>query len=130
MLSGEDSLFPLQVAAGARGGISVTANDKASPYLLEISRSLGETTNLRELDGSEFVFVARFPGQHLFNIDIVVGSRLPAFFTASGTAIPSRLSEAEQRDILARTELTQITPYTETNPNILMKRVRRAGERG
>jgi IclR family pca regulon transcriptional regulator len=104
--------------------------DKASPYLLEISRSLGETTNLHELDGSEIVFVARFPGQHLFNIDIVVGSRLPAFFTASGTAILSRLGEAEQRDILAKTELTQITPYTQTNPNILMKRVRRAGERG
>jgi len=130
VLSGEDSLFPLHVAAGARGGISVTANDKASPYLLEISRSLGETTNLHELDGSEFVLVARFPGQHLFNIDIVVRSALPAFFTASGTAILSRLSEAERRDILARTELTQITPYTETNPDILMKRVRRAGERG
>jgi IclR family pca regulon transcriptional regulator len=104
--------------------------DKASPYLLEISRSLGETTNLHELDGSEIVFVARFPGQHLFNIDIVVGSRLPAFFTASGTAILSRLSEAEQRDILSKTALTQITPYTQTNPNILMRRVRRAGERG
>jgi DNA-binding IclR family transcriptional regulator len=104
--------------------------DKASPYLLEISRSLGETTNLHELDGSEIVFVARFPGQHLFNIDIVVGSRLPAFFTASGTAILSRLSDAEQRDILARTELKQITPYTQIDPSILMKRVRRAGERG
>jgi DNA-binding IclR family transcriptional regulator len=104
--------------------------DKASPYLLEISRSLGETTNLHELDGSEIVFVARFPGQHLFNIDIVVGSRLPAFFTASGTAILSRLSDAEQRDILARTALKQITPYTQIDPNILMKRVRRAGERG
>ncbi len=104
--------------------------DRASPYLLEISRTLGETTNLHELDGPEVVFVARFPGQHLFNIDIVVGSRLPAFFTASGTAILSRLSEAELRDILARTELTQITPYTQTNPNVLMKRVRRAGEMG
>jgi DNA-binding IclR family transcriptional regulator len=104
--------------------------DKASPYLLEISRSLGETTNLHELDGSEIVFVARFPGQHLFNIDIVVGSRLPAFFTASGTAILSRLSDAEQRDILASTALRQITPYTQIDPNALMKRVRRAGERG
>jgi IclR family pca regulon transcriptional regulator len=104
--------------------------DKASPYLLEISRSLGETTNLHELDGPEIVFVARFPGRHLVNIDIVVGSRLPAFFTASGTAILSRLSEAEQRDILARTELTPITPYTQTDPTALMKRVRRAGETG
>jgi len=104
--------------------------EKASPYLLEISRGLGETANLHELDGSEIVFVARFPGQHLFNIDIVVGSRLPAFFTASGTAILSRLSEADQREILGRTALTQITPYTQTDPAVLMKRVRRAGEKG
>jgi DNA-binding IclR family transcriptional regulator len=104
--------------------------EKASPYLLEISRGLGETANLHELDGPEIVFVARFPGQHLFNIDIVVGSRLPAFFTASGTAILSRLSEAEQREILGRTVLTPITPYTQTDPAILMKRVRRAGEKG
>jgi DNA-binding IclR family transcriptional regulator len=104
--------------------------DRASPYLLEISRTLGETTNLHELDGPEVVFVARFPGQHLMNVDIVVGTRAPAFFTASGTAILSRLSEAEQRDILAKTALTQITPHTQTNPNVLMKRVRRAGETG
>src|ERR1700704_4051258 len=43
--------------------------DRASPYLLEISRNLGETTNLHELDGHEVVFVARFPGAHLINID-------------------------------------------------------------
>jgi len=104
--------------------------DKASPYLLDISRSIGETTNLHELDGHEIVFVARFPGQHLVNIDIVVGSRLPALFTASGTAILSRLSEAEQREILARTDLKQITPHTQTSPVALMKRVRRAAERG
>lgn len=62
--------------------------------MLEISRTIGETANLHELDGVDVVFVARFPGQHLVNIDIAVGSRLPAFFTASGTAI---LSERVKR---------------------------------
>lgn len=104
--------------------------DRASPYLLEISRQLGETTNLHELDGHEVVFVARFPGRHLMNIDVVVGSRVPAFFTASGTAILSRLSEAEQRDILERTTLRQITPLTQIDPDVLLDRVRRAGEAG
>ena len=53
--------------------------DKASPYLLDISRTIGETTNLHELDGADVVFIARFPGQHLVNIDIAVGRRLPAY---------------------------------------------------
>lgn len=104
--------------------------DKASPYLLDISRTLGETTNLQELDGHEIVFVARFPGHHLVNVDIVVGSRLPAYFTASGTAILSRLSDEQRREILAQTRLEAITPYTEINPEKLLERVRRVAEKG
>ena len=38
--------------------------ERASPYLLDISRSLGETSNLQELDAHEIVFLARFPGKH------------------------------------------------------------------
>lgn len=104
--------------------------DKASPYLLDVSRTLGETTNLQELDGKDIVFTARFPGRHMVNINIVVGSRLPAVFTASGTVILSRLPEARQREILAATDLTPITPYTETSPDALMARIATAAERG
>lgn len=104
--------------------------EKASPYLLEISRSIGETTNLQELDGHEIVFVARFPGRHLVNIDIMVGSRLPAYFTASGTAILSRLSEEEREAILVRTDLRPLTPFTLSDPDRLRARVREAAEKG
>lgn len=104
--------------------------DKASPYLLEISRQLGETTNLQELDGSEIVFVARFPGRHLVNVDIVVGARLPAMFTASGTAMLSRLPESQVKHILAQTRLEPMTPFTEINPEKLLERIRLATRRG
>jgi len=104
--------------------------DRASPRLLDISRNLGETTNLHELDGYEVVFVARFPGQHLINVDIVIGSRLPALFTASGTAILSALPEEERLDILKRTPLEPMTPFTLTDPDKLLKRVRLAATRG
>ena len=104
--------------------------EKASPYLLDISRSVGETANLQELDGHEIVFVARFPGRHLVNIDIMVGSRLPAYFTASGTAILSRLSEEEREEILARTDLRPLTPFTVNDPDRLRARVREAAEKG
>ncbi|MBP6018913.1 MAG: IclR family transcriptional regulator [Burkholderiaceae bacterium] len=104
--------------------------DKASPYLLDISRTVGETTNLHELDGPDIVFLARFPGQHMVNVDIAVGSRLPAFFTASGTAILSKYPESRRREILAQTDLRPITPYTETDPQKLLDRVQKAAERG
>lgn len=104
--------------------------DKASPYLLDISRRVGETTNLQELDGHEIVFVARFPGQHLVNIDIVVGARLPAMFTASGIAILSRLPEARVNDILANTPLDPMTPYTLTDKKKLLERIRNTARNG
>jgi IclR family transcriptional regulator, pca regulon regulatory protein len=104
--------------------------DRASPYLLEISRNLGETTNLHELDGHEVVFVARFPGRHLINIDFVIGSRLPAYFTSSGTSILSVLPEEERLDILRRTTLEPLTPFTLTDPDKLLERVRVAATRG
>lgn len=104
--------------------------DKASPYLLEISRHLGETTNLLELDGAEIVFVARFPGRHLVNIDIVVGARLPAMFTAAGIAVLSRLPEQQVKRILAQTRLEPMTPFTEIHPDKLLERIRVVARRG
>ncbi len=104
--------------------------DKASPYLLDISRRLSETTNLLELDGPDIVFVARFPGLHLVNIDIVVGARLPAMFTAAGIAILSRLSDDRVQEVLAQTRLDPLTHYTETNPDKLLERIRKVARRG
>lgn len=104
--------------------------DKASPYLLEISRTLGETTNFQELDGHEIVFLARFLGRHLVNVDFAVGSRLPALFTASGTAMLSLFDPARRADVLQRTPLVAVTPYTELDPQRLLARIQRAAERG
>lgn len=104
--------------------------DKASPYLLDISRTLGETTNLQELDGHEIVFLARFPGRHLVNVDFAVGSRLPAVFTASGTTILSRFAPPQRTEVLQRTPLHAITPYTELNPQRLLARIQMAAEKG
>lgn len=104
--------------------------ERAAPYLLEMSRNLGETTNLHEMIEHDVVFVARFPGQHLINATIAVGARLPALFTASGTAMLSRLDEEYREAVLSATPLERITPFTETDPAALMQRIRQAEARG
>ncbi len=103
---------------------------RAAPYLLDISRTLGETCNLQELDGHEIVFLARFPGKHLVNLDFAVGYRLPAVYTASGIAILSRLPAAEREAIVRATPPAQITPHTETDPDVLLARIDHAAEVG
>jgi IclR family pca regulon transcriptional regulator len=104
--------------------------ERASPYLLDISRTLGETSNLQELDGYEIVFLARFPGKHLVNVDFAVGYRLPAVFTASGRAILSRMDVAARREILRATPMEPVTPYTETDARILLSKIEEAAEQG
>jgi IclR family pca regulon transcriptional regulator len=104
--------------------------ERASPYLLDISRTLGETSNLQELDAHEIVFLARFPGKHLVNVDFAVGYRLPAVFTASGRAILSRLDAATRREVVRITPMNPITPYTETDTKLLMSRIDEAAEQG
>lgn len=104
--------------------------ERASPYLLDISRTLGETCNLQELDGHEIVFLARFPGKHLVNVDFAVGYRLPAVFTASGRAMLSRLAVPMRRDIIRATPLNPVTSYTETEPKLLMARIDEAARKG
>jgi IclR family pca regulon transcriptional regulator len=104
--------------------------ERASPYLLDISRTLGETSNLQELDGPEIVFLARFPGKHLVNVDFAVGYRLPAAFTASGRAMLSRLDAATRREIIRATPMNAVTPYTETDAKLLMSRIDEAAEKG
>jgi IclR family pca regulon transcriptional regulator len=104
--------------------------DRAAPYLLEITHTLGETSSLQELDGHEMVFIARYPGRHLVNLDIGVGARMPALFTASGRAMLSKLDVAQRRDIVRRTALVPVTPMTETDPKVLLQRIDEAARKG
>lgn len=104
--------------------------DRASPYLLEMTHTLGETSNLQELDGTEIVFIARFPGRYLVNVDFAVGSRLPAVFTASGRAMLSMLDTARQRDIIRATPLVAVTPQTEVDTKVLLQRIELAARQG
>lgn len=103
---------------------------KAAPYLVDLSSTLGETTNLQELDGHEVVYVGRYPGRHLINVDIMVGSRLPAVFTASGTAILSHCSAEEREAAIEATQLRALTPHTVTDKGLLLERMQRAAQTG
>lgn len=103
---------------------------RAMPYLQDLNRNFDETVNLQELDGTEIVLVVRFPSRHLMNIEVAVGSRLPAFCTASGTAILSRLPVRESEAILRSSNRVALTPYTELNLDRLRERIRAARARG
>lgn len=102
---------------------------RASPYLLEVSRTIGETVNLHEMDGHEIVYVARFPGKHLLNVEIMVGTRLPAIFTASGTAMLSTYEPDRLEEVLEAV-VRPLTPQSLTDSDRLRERVIAARDKG
>jgi DNA-binding IclR family transcriptional regulator len=94
-------------------GHTVLATDpvraKAAPILERLNATTGETVNLTELEGHDIVYVARFPSVHPVSVDLHVGSRLPAFCSAAGRAILSRLPE---RDAMAKLAAAPRKPMT------------------
>lgn len=88
--------------------------EKAHPHMEALNRRTGETVNLMKLEDDEIVYIARFPSLHAVSVDLHVGSRLPAFCTAAGRAILSRLDPAIAREHLARSTRTAMTQHTVT----------------
>ena len=103
---------------------------KAMPYLQDLSKTFEETVNLQELDHTEIVLIARVLSPHLMNIRVAVGSRLPTFCTASGTAILSTLPAAMRDQILADSDLVPLTPHTEVQRRKLLARIEQAALKG
>lgn len=104
--------------------------ERAQPHLQALNRRTGETVNLMELEGHEVVYVSRFPSMHAVSVDLHVGSRLPAFCTAAGRAILSRLEQDEALSHLKAARRVRMTPRTVTDLNGLRELLQRAHELG
>jgi len=97
---------------------------RALPYLLHLSRETEETVNLTLLEGTEIVFVSRFMSRHMLNIDIIIGTRMPAYCTAPGVAMLSRLPEPEAIAILQQSDRKAHTPSTTWRMEDLVTKLR------
>jgi len=107
-----------------------TLLEHASAHLIELNQASGESVSLSEPDGTDMVFIARFPSLQPFHIHMPVGRRLPMYCTASGRAYLSALPTAVARRILARSRLITHTPQTVTDAQQIWKRIDAARESG
>lgn len=97
--------------------------DQATRHLVDLNRATGESVSLSEPDGTDMVFVARFPSYKRFMIDFPVGTRLPMYCTASGRAYLSALPGAEAQGLVRRSALRPLTPMTVTDPQRILERI-------
>lgn len=104
--------------------------ERAMPYLMHLSKTTEETINLTVMEGTEIVFVSRFMSRHVLNTDVIVGTRMPAFCTAPGVAILSRLPAADAAALVDRMDLQAFTPHTTWRREDLLAKIARSAVRG
>lgn len=74
------------------------------------------TINLSVLDGIDVVYMLSRAGSWPLGLEFRMGTRLPAFYAASGRAILSTLTEEHLEEKLAHFPRLRLTSKTETSP--------------
>jgi DNA-binding IclR family transcriptional regulator len=104
--------------------------EQATTHLIDLNQASGESVSLSEPDGTNMMFIARFPSLKRFYIHMPLGRRLPMYCTASGRAYLSALPAAQAQRVLRRCDLKALTPYTLTEAATILKRIHEAREVG
>ncbi len=102
---------------------STGLREHAHPYLEELRHRVSYTTSLGVLEGSDVLYVDRVRsfrrGRGAIDLNLHVGSRLPAYCTAIGKLLVANLPEAEQRELIATIKLAKRAPNTITSKKAL-----------
>ena len=108
--------------------------ERSHPLLEDLRFTSSFTVSLAVLDGPEILYVDRARsfrrGQHEIDLNLRLGSRLPAYCTAMGKVLLAYLPETEQVKIVAQTELVKRGPNTITTKKALLAELEHVREDG
>lgn len=102
----------------------------AQPFLDRLSEEVGQSASASVLDGTEVVYIARASHRRVMSINLMPGSRLPAYCASMGRILLAALPEEEARQILERTAIRAFTPFTRTDPDELLGELARVRAQG
>lgn len=97
--------------------------DLVRPHLQRLSATVGESTSVAVLDGTDIVYVARVAVYRIMSVSIGVGTRFPALATSMGRAIVGCGPTERREELLARAEVPAFTSRTATDPATLRDRL-------
>jgi IclR family pca regulon transcriptional regulator len=98
--------------------------EQAAPLMRQLSEQFHESCSAALLEGTEIVYVARFPARRIMSVTLAVGTRLPAFYTSLGRIQLGFLDEAELWRRLKSLSIEVYTPSSITDMQALYERVR------
>lgn len=100
------------------------------PFLDRLSEKVGQSASASVLDGAEIVYVARASQKRVMSINLAPGSRLPAHCASMGRVLLAALPAAEARALIEASERRAYTPYSLTEPDVLMEELVRVRSQG
>jgi IclR family pca regulon transcriptional regulator len=119
-------LGPRVVNLGFSAISSMDLREVSAPHLQALSDETGHTVNLAVLDGVDIVYIDRCRssrhGQREIDLNLHVGSRLPAYCTSMGKVLLAFLPPDRLAATLRRIE------FAKRGPNTLASRTALAGE--
>ena len=98
-----------------------------APHLKALSDATRRTVNMAVLDGTDIVYIerCRAPGPREIDLNLHVGSRLPAYCTSMGKVLLAFLPPRERNELLDGMNLARRGPNTITAKRKLLKELER-----
>jgi IclR family transcriptional regulator, pca regulon regulatory protein len=113
---------------------SLELREIARPHLRKLTDMTGHTSNLAIRDDTDVILIDRVRGRpgryHQLEFTLHVGSRLPAYCSATGKVLLAFLPHAELDRLLDRIELVQRGPRTLTDKGALLAELERVRHTG
>jgi IclR family pca regulon transcriptional regulator len=106
----------------------------SAPHLQQLSDETGRTVNMAILDGVDIVYIDRCrtsqQGQREIDLDLHVGSRLPAYCTSMGKVLLAFLPVDERTALIDRVQFADRGPNTISTRSALAAELERVRDRG
>jgi IclR family transcriptional regulator, pca regulon regulatory protein len=113
---------------------SMDLREVAAPHLQQLSDETGHTVNMAVLDGIDIVYIERCRtsrvGQRDIDLNLHVGSRLPAYCTSMGKVLLANLEPKQLHDVLRQTKFAQRGPNTLTAEAALLQELEHVRQTG
>jgi IclR family transcriptional regulator, pca regulon regulatory protein len=102
----------------------------AQPLLSRTRDELAESISLAILDDDAALFIARAEAEHIVSTGVQIGTRLPAYCSATGRVLLSQFPDHEILKRLGSKPLARRTSHTLTRPSELLAEIISVRDRG
>ncbi len=113
---------------------SMELREISAPHLQQLSDETGRTVNMAILDGVDIVYIERCrtsqDGQREIDLNLHVGSRLPAYCTSMGKVLLAFLLDDERERLLNEIDFSARGPNALSDRRSLAAELRRVREEG